>query len=108
MCLNKAKDLKIDNPGFGSFFSIYRRYKSKILSDKLKDQCTEVFSNIQKNNDSEGYGDDGTICPICFEKKRNEIALPCKHLFCNDCLGKCEKCPICRAFIIMKCKYKSN
>ena len=108
ICLNKAKDLIKNDPGYGSIISIYRRYKSIILLDKLKDECTEVFSNIQKYNDSEGYGDDGTICPICFENKRTEIALPCKHLFCSYCLGKCEKCPICRTFIIMSYKYNSS
>ena len=64
----------------------------------------EYKEEYRKNllNDSEGYGDDGTICPICFEFKRNMIALPCKHLFCEYCINKLRKCPICRRNILMK------
>ena len=104
--LNKANNYQKGSPGSGTMINIYRRYKSGIILEKFKDEYAEVFINIKKNDDSEGYGEDGSFCPICFENKRNEIALPCKHLFCSTCLSRCEKCPICRAFIIMK--YKVN
>ncbi|CAD8205681.1 unnamed protein product [Paramecium pentaurelia] len=38
-------------------------------------------------------------CQICFERPRNIIIMPCKHLsICNECLKKIqqEKCPICK------------
>ena len=47
----------------------------------------------------EGYGDDGIICPICFENQKSTICLPCKHFFCSTCIKKLIKkgsCPICR------------
>ena len=102
ICLNKAKEFSNYSPGLGSIISFYRRYKSKVLLDKNKEEYSQLFKNIIKYNDSEGYGEDGTFCPICFENKRNEIALPCKHLFCNYCINKVDKCPICRSSILMK------
>ena len=67
-------------------------------------------------SDSEGYGDDGSICPICMENKRNIMLLPCKHLFCKTCRDQILKkgnCPICRGLIIFnfdfeKIKNESN
>jgi hypothetical protein len=106
--LNKAKNYQKQSPGSGTMINIYRRYKSGIILEKSKDEFSEVFINIKKKDDSEGYGEDGSFCPICFENKRNEIALPCKHLFCSTCLSRCEKCPICRTIIIMKYKVNSS
>ena len=63
-----------------------------------------VFKGIQNIKDSEGYGEDNSLCPICFEKKRNILCLPCKHLFCDNCMNQImdkRKCPICRGGIIM-------
>lgn len=100
ICINKASDYRNDTPGSGSIISIYRKQKSKILKEKYKDEITEEFNKI-KAIDAEGYGDDGTICPICYEKNRNTISLPCKHLFCDFCLSKVDKCPICRRSILM-------
>ena len=50
----------------------------------------------------EGYGEDGSICPVCFTNKKSVICLPCKHFFCKYCLDKVlDKaiCPVCRAEI---------
>ena len=49
-----------------------------------------------------GAGEDGTVCPICFDNKKSVICLPCKHFFCKSCLDKIiekEICPICRTKI---------
>ena len=100
--LKKAMEFKNDQPSFGSIISIYRKNKSKILLEKNEKEFKEELNNMVKNIDSEGYGDDGSICPICYTNKRNEIALPCKHLFCDFCLNQVDKCPICRSFILMK------
>ena len=102
LCLDKSKDYINDSPGTGSIICVYRKHKTKLLLEKYKDEYNLVLKNISLNKDSEGYGDDGSICPICFEFKRNVIALPCKHLFCEFCINKLEKCPICRRPILMK------
>ena len=94
-------DYKNDTPGSGSVISIYRKNKSKILLKKNEKEFKEELDNLIIN-DSEGYGDDGSICPICFENKRNKVALPCKHLFCDFCLSKLDKCPICRSNILIR------
>ena len=102
LCLKKASEYKNLNPGSGSIISLYRKHKSKILISKYKDEYEKEFNNIKKVQDSEGYGDDGSICPICYENKRNSISLLCMHLLCNFCIEKVEKCPICRKNILMK------
>ena len=102
ICINKSSEYKNQFPGSGSIISIYRKYKSILLKKKYEAKANEEFKKIIKGNDSEGYGEDGSICPICFEYKRNTISLPCKHLFCEYCITKLEKCPICRRSILMK------
>ena len=88
ICINKACEYRNDSPGNGSIISIYRKYKSKITKNKYEKEYKEEY---RKNllNDSEGYGDDGTICPICFEFKRNIIALaivfPFKYWASSSC-----------------------
>ena len=32
----------------------------------------------------EGYGEDGSICPVCFTNKKSVICLPCMHFFCTQ------------------------
>ena len=100
--LKKAADLKNNQPNMGSIINIYRKNKSKILLEKNEKEYKDEFNNMILYNDSEGYGEDGSICPICYTNKRNEIALPCKHLFCDFCLSQFDKCPICRSSILMK------
>ena len=102
ICLNRSNIYRNDSPGSGSVICIYRKYKTKLVLEKYKDDYNKEFNDMKIGQDSEGYGDDGSICPICFEFKRNEIALPCRHLFCELCLKKLNKCPICRRNILMK------
>ena len=104
ICLKKSTEYSNKNPGTGSIINIYRKYKTKFLMEKYEDDFNKELNSIQKNKDSEGYGEDGSICPICFENKRNILSLPCKHLFCDFCIDKIEKCPICRRPILMKHK----
>lgn len=101
ICINRACEYRNTTPGSGSIINIYRKNKSKMLKNKYKEEYKEELSKINIH-DSEGYGDDGSICPICFEFKRNKMALPCKHLFCEFCLEKVNKCPICRRKILIK------
>ena len=100
--LKRAMDSKNDQPSLGSIINIYRKNKSKIILEKKEKEFKEEFNNMILYNDSEGYGEDGSICPICYTNKRNVIVLPCKHLFCDFCLEHFEKCPICRSSILIK------
>lgn len=88
-----------------SFNIYYKKYKAKIkMKDKDTDEYYENLKNIRGYISIEGYGEDGTICPICFDKKKTTTFLPCKHFFCPDCTKKLiinKKCPICRTIIII-------
>ena len=106
ICLKKSFEFKNDSPSSGSIISFYRKYKSNIVYEKNKDDYENELKNIKFKNDSEGYGTEGNICPICYENVRDVLSLPCKHLFCSFCINKLEKCPICRECILMK--YKIN
>ena len=105
-CLIKAIEIKNTAPGTNSVICFYRKYKSIVLMEKYKEEYKNEIKNILKNKDSEGYGEDGTICPICLENERNTISLPCKHLFCDFCIKQVNKCPICRRKIILKYSLK--
>ena len=104
ICLKRATEYNNNNPGSGSIISFYRKYKAKKIFEEIKNKCEYIFSHSLKKKDSEGYGENGDICPICFDKKRNVMSLPCKHLFCDDCIKKMEKCPICRSSILVRHK----
>jgi len=104
ICLNKAAEFKNTNPGSGSIISYYRKYKSQKMLQKNKKEFNNMLANNLKKIDAEGYGEKGDICPICFDKKRNIICYPCGHLFCDICIYKVEKCPICRKLIMLRHK----
>ena len=104
ICLKRACDCDNSNTIFGSVIAYYRRYKAINLINKNKDNFVKLLKGIVAIKDSEGYGEDNSLCPICFVQKRNVVCLPCKHLFCNNCIEKImakRKCPICRGAIII-------
>ena len=108
ICIKRASESKIKQPGNGTIISYYRRYKSQnkikneqAIIDKLKKETT--------NYSSEGYGEDGSICPICFTNKMDTIFYPCRHEFCKVCVDKIietNKCPICRSLILIQLEVK--
>ena len=115
ICLERASSYINKSPGNGTIICYYRKYKSNVELEKKKKLYLNNFKEMFKS-DSEGYGDDGSICPICMENKRNIMLLPCKHLFCKTCTDQILKkgnCPICRGLIIFnfdfeKIKNESN
>ena len=103
ICLERAIEWDIDNLIQGSILCYYKRHKAKKLLDN-DTKYKQVLQGIKNIKDSEGYGEDNSLCPICFERKRNIICLPCKHLYCDNCINPImdkRKCPICRGGIIM-------
>ena len=108
ICIKRASESKIKQPGNGTIISYYRRYKSQnkikneqAIIDKLKKETT--------NFSSEGYGEDGSICPVCFTNKMDTIFYPCRHEFCKVCVDKIietHKCPICRSLILIQLEVK--
>ena len=91
--------------GTGSIISYYRKYKTdKILfSDRFNDIISQL-NNIKITEDNEGYGKDGNLCPICYDKKRTSVIIPCRHKFCDTCMIKLKeisKCPLCRGKILL-------
>ena len=69
---------------------------------KNDDRKRKKIKNAKGAINIEGYGEDGSICPICLENKKSIISLPCKHFFCNICMDKLldkGNCPICRTDI---------
>ena len=101
--LNRAVNAALPNKNnfdFDNFEQKYFQFKAK---KKLAEKNNEIdFKDLTKAKGIikvEGYGDDGIICPICFENQKSTICLPCKHFFCSICIKKLIKkgnCPICR------------
>ena len=111
ICVKKATDISLRNPGNGSIISYYRKYKAIINLEKKREIYKININKIRPKNDSEGYGDDNSICPICFENKRTIFLYPCKHLFCDFCTKKIiekSECPICREIILFTFNTEKN
>jgi len=103
ICIKRASESKIKKPGNGTAISYYRRYKSQNIINN-DDKIIKKLKESIKNTDSEGYGEDGSICPICITNKRDIIFYPCKHRLCKFCTDKImedSKCPICRGIILV-------
>lgn len=59
-------------------------------------QSQRQFKQFAMNGESENETlDINTVCSICEENKKDRV-LDCGHVFCDICLNKMEKCPICR------------
>ena len=99
--LEKACESRNDDPTLESIIGIYRRYKAKLIKEKNIEEIKKI-----KNSDSLGYGDDNDLCPICFTNKRNFIAIPCKHLYCEYCVNQIRRCALCRSNIVFKYSLK--
>ena len=93
---------KDNNPFSGSIICYYRKNKSKILLEKNKNEIEEELTRMENYYDSEKFGEDKSICSICFEKKIELISLTCNHIFCDLCIDKYDKCPICRKLLIKR------
>ena len=111
ICLERASKSSVGMPGTGTIISYYRKKKSKNILETKEKYYHSILDSISAN-DSEGYGDDNSICPICMENKRKIIILPCKHLFCNNCtqliMKEKEICPICRGLILYYFDFSKN
>ena len=104
ICLQRAVECNNESPMFGSIICYYR--KEKAINLLKKERYNQIMKGIVGIKDSEGYGEDNSLCPICFVQKRNILCLPCKHLYCKNCIDKImekRKCPICRGAIIIAC-----
>ena len=109
ICIKRASEGKMKNPGTGTIISYYRKYKSQKLIKSDEKLIIKLKEETNKNKDSEGYGEDGNICPICLENKRDIIFYPCKHRFCKKCTSiimENSKCPICRGVVLINLDIK--
>ena len=107
--LNRASNAIIKDKIFKEFEycnifqELYFKQKAKKkIKEKNKDENFKKIKEAKGAINIEGYGEDGTICPICLENKKSIIALPCKHFFCSVCMDKLldeGNCPICRTKI---------
>ena len=104
--LNRASNAEIsrlEGKNNQTFEQFYLKYKAKKKIKYLtQEENYKKIKNAKGAINIEGYGEDGSICPICLENKKSIIALPCKHFFCNICMDKLldkGNCPVCRTDI---------
>ena len=105
ICLKRSVECDAGSPGSGSIIGYYRKSKALLKLKEYENQkYEEKLYKIKGLFDCEGYGDDNSICGICYENRRNTVCFPCKHLFCSYCIKKIlekRQCPICRRHIIL-------
>lgn len=48
---------------------------------------------------------DEKLCPVCYEREKNSIFIPCGHIYCClECSYNIDPCPICRSSISIRNK----
>ena len=104
--LNRAANSQLLRlKGYSIDYSEEKYYIYKARKKVIEKNKEENFNKIKLAKgiiNVGGYGEDGTICPICFDRKKSIICLPCKHFFCKICMDQmisAEICPICRTEI---------
>lgn len=79
--------------------------RQRLFNDKQPEQ--ELFEevdlfNMELAKDAERINNANLKCPVCFNIiKQTTRLLPCRHLFCSDCISShrianAAKCPMCR------------
>lgn len=101
-----------NNSSNGSF----RIYQGVSDSEEDEEDDEEARSQLQSilndkslgkpENEEAFKGMGGIECPICFDSPKYACALPCGHLYCNNCVNKVvayhHKCSICRKAVKLK------
>lgn len=84
-----------------NYFKIYSVFKK-----------TVYYQNYGALPGNEQLQAAGPICPICHDGYRKPTLLPCKHIFCEDCLAmwldRERTCPMCRSTVAEDPKWKDG
>lgn len=72
--------------------------RDKTLSPSL--MRTQPYGRLPNADEVRQAGD---YCAVCQEKFKNPVALPCNHIFCDDCISQWfarnNSCPLCRSVV---------
>ena len=85
------------------------QFKDQLRKNKLNFQKIDKSSQKSETSSKKNF----LKCPVCYNDTNDpnvnmEIVLPCKHLFCSQCLDKIreiekiQKCPICKEKISIR------
>jgi len=82
----------------------YKDVIKLLLKDLLKNYIY-VEPQIEQKSESKSEQKVENLCVICCDNKYNIIINPCNHIcVCDNCIGKINKCPICRVKITSNTK----
>ncbi|KAK6145721.1 hypothetical protein DH2020_022541 [Rehmannia glutinosa] len=102
------------NKEYGSLFSslttgLYLTFKLTSIVEKVQSFVASLKALSRREvhygsyATSEQVNAAGDLCAICQEKMHAPILLPCKHIFCEDCVSEWfereRTCPLCRALV---------
>lgn len=77
-----------------------RKYMVEINNGKINGKIMNNYDLLKeeiKENKITNYCDEEIECPICIDKKKYNVKLDCKHIYCTDCFDniqhkKCSSC----------------
>ena len=88
-------------------FKFQKLQKGAILEVNFEDLSTSKLENriiqfekslpIMKETLSMKKKKDEKECSICMDRPKSHALAPCGHVFCEECSGLVQNCPVCRA-----------
>lgn len=106
---DKIKNLIDNNYHNFDYLYIVVFYHPEILSN-LKEFITErnkttkdsigyIFYEYLYATQKETINSINLECPVCMDKQKDIVLVPCGHTLCSSCSGRIKKCHICKSYI---------
>ncbi|KAL9657307.1 hypothetical protein ABK040_011527 [Willaertia magna] len=66
--------------------------------ERVQQFVLERSKPIASGSNGSNLNTDSIRCPICLDKRKDCVIVPCGHTFCNHCIdsNKLKACPLCR------------
>ena len=81
----KCGEIVVDKQYYINNNNSNSKQKKDTEEEKWKNKCEELVEE--------------KLCPICMERVKNVVLVPCGHFSCSECAATLEHCHMCRTLV---------